>query len=57
VVDVDKDLVEVYDQVMEASPVIEEVITGANRAGASQAGSTNRKKQYENYNHPPPQQN
>jgi hypothetical protein len=38
VVDVDKDLIEVDDQVTEASLVIEEIIVGANQSGASQAG-------------------
>jgi hypothetical protein len=37
VVDVDKDLIEVDDQVTEASPVIEEIIAGANQSGASQS--------------------
>jgi hypothetical protein len=38
VVDVDKDLAEVDDQVAGASPVIEEIVAEANQSGASQSG-------------------
>jgi hypothetical protein len=35
VVDVDKDLVEVEDQKLEASPVVEQIVAGASQAGGA----------------------